>query len=145
MEPEANQQDILLLSPNASRPVEVIGDPVQIEQVLLNLVRNGIEATPPDGQVAVTLSVTHDKVTISVLDTGDGIDDTEIESIFDAFHSSKSYGMGLGLAICRSIIEAHRSHLTVENTMQGAQFDFDLPRSPEEESPKPASKQTLKE
>lgn len=127
LETEANQQNILLLSPNASQPILVVGDSVQIEQVMLNLVRNAIEATPEDGQVAVTLTLHEDRVTISVMDTGTGVDESEMDSVFDAFHSSKSYGMGLGLAICRSIIEAHRSHLTVENTSQGAQFSFDLP------------------
>jgi len=128
LEREANQQNILLLSPNAPNPVKVTADKVQIEQVMLNLVRNAIEATPKDGQVAVTLTANHNKVTVCVIDTGEGVNEFERESIFDAFHSSKSDGMGLGLAICRSIVEAHSSRLTVINTSLGAEFSFTLPQ-----------------
>lgn len=128
---ESGQQPISLKSEGTDSPVFVIGDPVQIEQVILNLTRNAIEATlskpSKTNEVTVVLKVIDDHVEVSVFDNGPGIDDNELEHIFDAFHSTKADGMGLGLAICRSIIETHNSRLDARNTDKGAEFFFKLP------------------
>ncbi len=127
LSPEARQNQTILNLQTRQQSINVTGDQVQIEQVILNLVRNAIEASPLKGQVSVHLEIMDSKVQITVLDTGPGIHDEEMETIFNAFHSSKPQGMGLGLAICRSIIEAHSSTLKVQNNVQGCQFMFKLP------------------
>jgi PAS domain S-box-containing protein len=109
-------------------------DRVQLQQVILNLVMNGLEAMAAvDGEPRV-LEVTacalaaNDAVQVDVRDTGAGIVPSERERIFDAFHTSKPEGMGMGLAISRSIIEAHGGRLWVTpNEGQGVTFHFTLP------------------
>jgi two-component system sensor kinase FixL len=114
----------------------ITGDRVQLQQVLLNLVLNAsdaMEATPP-GLRRLTLTTAragHDAIRISVSDTGVGIPPDNIESIFDPFVTSKFKGLGLGLAICRSIVSAHEGHLQAENNVDsGATFHVTLPSEP---------------
>jgi PAS domain S-box-containing protein len=108
-------------------------DAVMIEQVLFNLLRNALEAVAPltSGLMphdAVTIGVVceADGVTVSVSDRGPGIED--MEKLFQPFYTTKSEGMGLGLAICRTVIESHGGHLWGEaNKGGGARFCFRLP------------------
>jgi signal transduction histidine kinase len=111
----------------------IIGDRVQLQQVILNLISNGIEAMS-----AVTLrprvlrvsskSDQQGDVTIEVADTGTGLDPTKMESIFDAFFTTKPEGMGMGLSICRSIVEAHGGRLWASpNVPYGTVFRFTMP------------------
>lgn len=127
---EARQRQIDLSYPNSHREFWVKGDKVQLEQVMLNLVRNAIEACDPHGRVQIEMHAHDDCVEISVIDSGTGIAPDEITRIFDPFHSSKPFGMGLGLAICRSIVEAHSSLLTVQNLNPGTAFSFKLSSIP---------------
>jgi len=125
---EAYQNTIKLLSPSSGSQVMVKGDKTQIEQVILNLVRNGMEAVnSKDGFVSIDLKILNHDVEVSVIDNGSGVNEQEMQNIFNAFHSSKTEGMGLGLAICRSIIEAHNSQLKIQNNHPGCQFMFTLP------------------
>ena len=111
----------------------VLGDRVQLQQVILNLVMNGIEAMSPvtdRPREMLIRSSEHesDKVLVAVQDSGVGIDAQDIEKIFDAFYTTKSQGMGMGLAICRSIVEAHGGRLwATANEDRGATFRFTLP------------------
>lgn len=111
-------------------------DRVQIQQVLVNLVRNAMEATSEvagdSGRVQIrTTPLGEEQISVAVADNGCGIDDPD--KIFDAFYTTKHNGMGMGLAICRSIVHAHRGQLWVEkNTPQGARFIFTLPCNHEE-------------
>lgn len=105
-------------------------DPVQIQQVLVNIVRNAIEAmvdVPPDQRkLRLEAILAEDAVRIDISDTGPGL--PEPDRSFEAFFSTKAEGMGMGLAICRSIIEAHGGRLRAENgTPAGACFTFTLP------------------
>jgi signal transduction histidine kinase len=109
----------------------VIGDRVQLQQVLLNLITNAIDAMANvDGsRVLIVGSNIRDdgSVLISVADTGTGIDPQDVQRVFDPLFTTKSGGMGMGLAICRSIIEAHNGMLWVTpNTPQGSIFQFAL-------------------
>jgi len=124
---EARQNGIVLITPSQNQTVLVKGDRVQLEQVMLNLVRNAIDACEAKGQVSIATEIEVDYLTVKVRDTGQGIEPEDMSKIFDAFHTSKPFGMGLGLAICRSIIEAHGSSLQVKNTEHGAEFSFRLP------------------
>jgi signal transduction histidine kinase len=115
--------------PNAQTP-QVIGDRIQLQQVLLNLITNAIESmAAEDGpRVLYVKSVNADGgVKVSVADTGTGIVSQDIDRIFNPLFTTKSDGMGMGLSICRSIIEAHDGRIWVApNKPQGAVFQFIL-------------------
>jgi signal transduction histidine kinase len=114
---------------NAQTP-QVIGDRIQLQQVLLNLITNAIESmAAKDGpRVLCVKSVNADGgVKVSVADTGTGIVSQDIDRIFNPLFTTKSDGMGMGLSICRSIIEAHDGRIWVApNKPQGAVFQFIL-------------------
>jgi PAS domain S-box-containing protein len=110
----------------------VSGDRVQLQQVMLNLLINGCDAVAGRGREArlhVSSRVTErGSVAIAISDNGDGIAPQDIERIFEPFVTSKSHGIGLGLAICRSIIEAHGGRLWASNNAsRGATMEFELP------------------
>ncbi|CAE6692069.1 MULTISPECIES: PAS domain-containing sensor histidine kinase [Paraburkholderia] len=122
--------DIDLDLPDGLPPVFV--DQIQIQQVLLNLITNGIEATENSGRtprILITARALHDgSVLLKVIDNGSGI--VGDDSIFDAFVTTKSKGMGIGLAVSRSIIEAHEGSLTAANNQgYGSTFSVVLPVS----------------
>jgi signal transduction histidine kinase len=109
----------------------VKGDRVQVQQVLLNLITNAIDsmAAKDGSRVLCVRSEVHDGggVIVSVADTGTGIGPQELERIFNPLFTTKSGGMGMGLSICRSIIEAHNGQLWVTpNKPEGAVFQFML-------------------
>jgi C4-dicarboxylate-specific signal transduction histidine kinase len=109
------------------------GDPVQLQQVLLNLVINAFDAKqnmPPSRRKVLITTQTNGNGTVrtTVRDHGGGISDDMRDRVFDPFFSTKTEGLGMGLAIVRSIIEAHGGTITAENLDDGgAQFEFVLP------------------
>jgi len=110
------------------------GDRIQLQQVILNLVRNASEAmTEVDDRARRLLIRTepepdNDRVRMSVRDTGVGVDPESMHKLFDAFYTTKSAGMGIGLAVSHSIIEKHHGHLWAEsNSGPGATFLFAIP------------------
>jgi signal transduction histidine kinase len=111
----------------------VTGDRVQLQQVLLNLTINAVEAMAPVTNRKRLLRITSEEredetVLVTVEDSGTGIDSNDAERIFDAFFTTKSDGMGMGLAICRSIVEAHSGHLWVSSGVpHGSIFHVELP------------------
>ena len=111
----------------------VWGDRVQIQQVILNLIMNGIEAAAKQSerprQILIRSSPDRsERVLISVHDSGIGIDAQDVERIFDAFYTTKAHGLGMGLAISRSIIEEHGGQLwATPNDGLGTIFQFTLP------------------
>jgi PAS domain S-box-containing protein len=113
-------------------------DRVQVQQVVLNLILNAVEAMSSIEEGTRELSITseqHDAggVLVAVRDTGPGIDSKHLDRIFDAFYTTKSSGVGMGLSICRSIIHAHGGRLWAEvNTPRGAVFRFTLPGADKE-------------
>ncbi|MBW7902964.1 MAG: PAS domain S-box protein [Rhodocyclaceae bacterium] len=112
----------------------LFADQVMIEQVLLNLMRNGIEAmgeTPPARRrLSVRVVLGEREVEVRVVDSGSGLADAVRERLFTPFFSTKPEGMGMGLNICRSIIEFHKGRLWVEDNPQGGcVFAFTLPFS----------------
>jgi PAS domain S-box-containing protein len=112
-------------------PVE--GDRVQLQQVVLNLVLNAVEAmsSVEAGQRELLISTEQSQgngVLVTVRDSGPGIDPAHLECVFEAFYTTKSSGVGMGLSICRSIIDAHGGRLWADaNEPRGAVFQFTFP------------------
>jgi PAS domain S-box-containing protein len=121
-----------LVDLNESVPL-INGDRVQLQQVILNVVLNGIESMTLVGDRQRTLSIRsgvldNRTVEMSFHDTGVGLDSTMVDRLFDAFFTTKRNGTGMGLAICRSIIEAHDGHISAAaGAPFGAVFQFTLP------------------
>ena len=116
--------------PNKQLP-EVLGNEVQLQQVLLNLITNAIDAmaVKDEPRVLLVRSEAHEgtEVMVSVADTGPGINPQDIDRIFNPLFTTKSDGMGMGLSICRAIVEAHHGRLWVTpNSPCGAVFQFTL-------------------
>jgi PAS domain S-box-containing protein len=128
---EAGRYSVLIHSDLAVALPTVIADRVQLQQVLMNLMHNGIEAmkSTSGGELAVTSQQGNGgDVLISVSDTGVGMAPQQAERIFDAFFTTKPEGTGMGLTISRSIIESHFGRLWVTaNPGHGATFHFTLP------------------
>ena len=116
------------------------GDRVQLQQVILNLIVNALQAMSGDGDGARELLIStgtaeSDGVLVTVRDSGPGVPPSSLERLFDAFYTTKADGMGMGLSICRSIIEAHGGRLWAsENLPRGAVFQFTAPAYVGEES-----------
>jgi C4-dicarboxylate-specific signal transduction histidine kinase len=129
---EAQRKHVTLEPDLAKELPTVVGDRVQLQQVLLNLVMNGIEAMSGIDGRKPCLRLKTDRYETGVLatvsDCGVGFDSAQAEQLFKPFHTTKSGGMGMGLAISRSIIEAHGGKLWAEpNRDAGASFKFTLP------------------
>jgi C4-dicarboxylate-specific signal transduction histidine kinase len=117
----------------------VQGDPIQLQQVLLNLIRNAVDSmTEIDNKepgISLLAAVRgSDEIVISVTDHGTGVQEKDAARIFDPFFTTKQDGMGLGLALSRSIAEAHGGRLVfTDNPAGGTIFSLILPTLPEEE------------
>jgi PAS domain S-box-containing protein len=113
------------------RPASVTGSPVQLQQVLFNLVSNAIEAMDSVAERVILIQTKVEKsgdVQVTVEDSGGGIDPKNMDRIFGSFFTTKPNGMGMGLSICRSIIESHGGRLwATSSASRGAIFRFTLP------------------
>jgi signal transduction histidine kinase len=113
--------------------LSVQGDRVQLQQVVLNLILNAVDAMSSVDDVPRELLISTeswgaDQVRVAVHDSGPGIDPEHLERVFDSFYTTKPSGMGLGLSICRSIVDAHGGRLWADaNEPRGAVFQFTLP------------------
>jgi signal transduction histidine kinase len=122
----------IIYSPNESLNMVRI-DRIQIEQVILNLLRNAIEAMQEANthNPQITIEVNSEKdsyITVRMLDNGPGYSEQIANHLFEMYFTTKTQGMGLGLAICRSMIEAHSGHLSASRLPTGGScFEFDLP------------------
>jgi signal transduction histidine kinase len=111
----------------------VRGDRIQLQQVVLNLVLNGLEAMPEATGAERTLVVRTARdgtegVRVEVQDAGSGFDETDVNRLFQPLYTTKAQGLGMGLAIVRTIVEAHGGRLgAVNNERGGATFHFTVP------------------
>jgi signal transduction histidine kinase len=132
LESEATRYDILVRSELAANLPRIAGDRVQLQQVLMNLVMNSIDAMRNvDGARQLTIKSQRDEngqVLISVSDTGVGLPPQQADKIFNAFFTTKTHGTGMGLRISQSIIESHGGRLwAADNSPHGTTFQFTLP------------------
>ena len=129
---EASRHSVLILTELSEDLPRAVADRVQLQQVLMNLMLNGIEAmqdTKSGGQLTIrSLRGEGGQSLISVSDTGKGLPPDQADQIFNAFFSTKAQGTGMGLSISRSIIESHGGRLwATSNSGRGATFNFTLP------------------
>ncbi|WP_456635441.1 ATP-binding protein [Bradyrhizobium sp. USDA 10063] len=134
MRRELSSKHITLRTELADDPLIVRADRVQLQQVVINLVMNGIEAMQPvtdrprELLIRSQRSFDADQAILIMADCGVGFSDENAERLFNAFFTTKSTGLGLGLSICRSIVEAHGGKLSAcRNAGPGATFQFTLP------------------
>ena len=139
---ELDRRRIVLKTVLSDNLSPVLGDRIQLEQVLLNLVMNGMEAMhqiPEDRRhlsIAAQSQVSDGKalILITVMDSGIGLSAEDLPRLFETFYTTKAEGMGMGLAISRSIVEAHGGRLwATPNTGPGATFQFVLPAQTQQE------------
>jgi len=131
IEPEARREGVVLKLELAPQPLPLLAHDIQIEQVLLNLTRNALEAMQEvaEGQRRLTVRTRRleEQVVVEVSDSGCGIAPQVVHKLFDPFVTTKPQGMGLGLSISRGIVEAHGGTLTVHATEEGGtMFRFTL-------------------
>ena len=126
---EANRYPIAMRAELASDLPKTMVDRVQLQQVLMNLTLNAIEAMKDSsGELTVRSQLKDSQLLVSVSDTGVGLPTEKLEQIFSAFFTTKPQGSGMGLAICRSIVESHGGRLwATANDERGATFHFTLP------------------
>ena len=130
---ELLRHDVVLHTELAAGERPVMGDRVQLQQVLLNLIMNGVEAmrgvTERTRELTVSSTLAEPgSVLVAVEDTGTGLDPAVAERMFQPFFTTKSDGLGMGLAICRSIVEAHGGRLWVSpRAPHGADVRFTVP------------------
>ena len=130
LQKEANRHSVTMRTDLADGLTKVMADRVQLQQVLMNLMLNGIEAMrDTTGELSIKSQLGEDgQVLISVSDTGVGLPTENADQIFNAFFTTKSQGTGLGLAITRSIVESHGGRIwATANSGPGATFQFTLP------------------
>jgi two-component system sensor kinase FixL len=125
-------QDVTVDTDLAQNLPPVPGDRIQLQQVLLNLALNACEAMadcdPSERQLLIASKSANGTVRVSVTDRGGGIPEGKPEQVFDRFFTTKKEGMGLGLSICRTIINAHKGEIwATNNSDRGATFHFSLP------------------
>jgi PAS domain S-box-containing protein len=130
---EAAKNNVSIETRLATGLAPVLGDRVQLQQVVLNLILNAVEAMRSNDGEPGTVSISADTdpsggVVVAVRDSGPGISPEDLDRIFESFYTTKSGGMGMGLSICRSIVEAHGGKLWVAtNAPRGALFQFTIP------------------
>jgi C4-dicarboxylate-specific signal transduction histidine kinase len=130
---ELDRAGIIAETDLAADAASVLGDRVQMQQVVLNLIMNGIEAITAANNQPRLLSIRTQReesgyVMVTVADTGIGLGELDSKEIFEVFFTTKADGVGIGLSICRSIIEAHRGRLWASaNVPHGTVFHFTVP------------------
>jgi signal transduction histidine kinase len=123
------------------------GDRVQLQQVLSNLLRNAVDSMKEAGDRPRQIKVTSDhtafgEILISVVDNGSGLGSADALRLFEPLYTTKEGGMGIGLSICRTIIEGHRGRLWVEPSIpHGTAFRFTIPKESGDNAPDPSGRQ----
>ena len=137
---EAVKNGVTVTTELAGRLPPIQGDRVQLQQVILNLIINAVEAMSGDSEgtrelLISTANAGSDGVLVAVRDSGPGLPADRVERSFDPFYTTKASGLGMGLSICRSIVDAHGGRLWVDaNVPRGAVFQFVVPSASKQHS-----------
>ncbi|EBR0711440.1 sensor histidine kinase, partial [Salmonella enterica] len=129
---EINREKITVVIPESPRVV-ICADEILIQQVLVNLIRNGLDAlklknsSAPSPQITFAITECDSSVLLKILDNGVGLTQEQAEHLFVPFMTSKDNGLGLGMAICKRIIEAHSGRIWAESVSEGACICIRLP------------------
>lgn len=113
--PEAEEQHVTVTS-ECSEALQVLGNRDKLGQVLLNLLKNALQAMPDGGRLCLKANVSGKNVTVTVSDSGQGISSEGMNRIFEPFFTTKARGTGLGLPLCKKIVEEHEGRIRVEST-----------------------------
>lgn len=137
IKPTLDANSISLIKSYASKPI-IIGSPIQLQQVLINIFNNAIDAItvakPHDKKIIITISQGEKLATISISDSGPGIDPHVLPDIFELYKTNKKEGLGVGLWLSKTIIERHKGSIKVANDKNfGAIFEIDIPITNEDE------------
>ena len=126
--PQARQQGIVVdcVLPKTPLP-RITADLVRLEQALLNIIVNAMQAMPNGGKLIITALANPDSVRLEISDTGNGIPDNLRERVFDAYFTTKSQGTGLGLSLCDKIVRQHNGNLDFLSSKDGTTFVMTLP------------------
>lgn len=128
LRPELEDRGLKVVSELASGLPAVLFDPAQLKQVLVNLIKNAMQAMPPQGTLTVRSGSTQEAVWMAVSDTGPGIPPEQLNRIFEPFYTTKNKGTGLGLLIVQRIIRDHGGRIELESTVgKGTTFKLWLP------------------
>ena len=121
-------QNIELCIDAPTNPLKIVGDAAQIQQLLLNLSLNALDAMPSTGRLNISVAIQDSSLQIAIRDTGTGIQPSMLDQLFTPFSTTKPNGVGLGLGICRRIAEAHHGTLVGSNHQEGgAEFLLTIP------------------
>lgn len=138
-QPQAEQGGVAVTTELPTQLPELCIDDQRIDQVITNLVENALKATPTGGVITISAEVVPDEVLVHVTDTGVGIPPDQQERIFNHFYQLEAHAtqptahLGLGLAICRQIVEGHHGRIWVTSSVgQGSRFSFAMPLIPKE-------------
>jgi two-component system sensor histidine kinase HydH len=124
---EAKQQHVTVLS-ECREGLQAMGNRDRLGQVLLNLTQNALQSMPEGGSLRITADASGKGVIITVSDSGQGISPEHLERIFEPFFTTKARGTGLGLALCKKIVEEHNGKISVESVVgQGTSVTLSLP------------------
>jgi PAS domain S-box-containing protein len=126
----ASEHNVAIHLSSAAGSMLVTADRAKVQQVVLNLVRNAIEAVGEDGEVFVDVEYDGHRGLVRVRDTGPGVAEEVMSHIFEPFFSTKAKGTGLGMAICHSLVTQHGGTIRVESDAGGATFMVAFPRTP---------------
>lgn len=132
MQGELRRHDVTVKTEFSECSIAIMGDSTQLQQVVLNLLMNALDALAGGGtnpkQLGVRAEACDGQALVSITDNGSGLDTNDPERVFEAFFSTKAEGIGMGLSICRSIIEAHGGKIwATNNKVRGSIFSFTLP------------------
>ena len=129
-EPYLAEKNLRIFTSYAFDELFLMGDSEKLEQVAINLVKNAIDASDYGGKIDIILESNNNEAKLSVVDTGHGIASGQLEKIFEIFYTTKKHGTGMGLAISKNIVEAHKGSLVACNNREGgATFTMTLPLS----------------
>ena len=124
--------------------LKLMTDPLMIKRVFINLITNAMQAMPNGGQLTISINAKDENAVISIQDTGVGIPDEQKSKLFQPLFTTKAKGQGLGLIVCKRLIEANEGHITFTSTLGvGSTFTVTLPLIPSAVAEKQALDQSL--